>query len=69
MYACVLVPSQRATSTNTAAERFNHLPFLRLDILVALKVNVMLLSTCHALPTGTQVWALEWVFKSKWTDS
>lgn len=40
---------------NTAAQGFNHLPFLKMDILVAPKVNGMLQLACPALPTGTQV--------------
>lgn len=38
---------------------FNHLPRLKMDILVAPKANVMLQLACHALPTGTHVWASE----------
>lgn len=64
MHACLLVPFQRATSSNTAAaHRLNHLPFLEMDISAraAGKCRVAVGVPCRALPTGTQVWASEWV--------
>ena len=40
----------------TEATLFNHLPFLKMDILVCAEMKVSSQVACHALPTDTQVW-------------